>query len=470
MTSQQKKSEQNQIPVHFLNHPQHGMPMAMSPPQHHQPMMMGMPQMGYPQYYPQQQMAMSPPQQQMAMPPPHQGQLYTGSGPNQSSSQADYNPFESASNQFKEANPTTGFQLEMNDLVDEDAHPPSEDPPRYPDLYGTQTLSSQPSYTQDDPFGVEAFSNIKKMQAQPLSPNTLRKMVPESSTRKCKRCSKWYSLEDAKKLDACCFHVGHYDNIYKSQIAVGSISRWSCCKSLERDDPGCKRGSHLECKMTSKNLAHFEDLAEQHTQFPAPPRPQPQRSNKPTIIQKLGPAPKADHVEQFLDEAKIKKTESSDEKLILYDTFLSREKKSSIAIDDQTIVYQNDEPFIKHHVKMTDTLNGLSLKYQIPIEDLKNVNNIRGNEKEIFTRSILLIPFKGQEIQQPSIEETKQQKEQMKRRLITKFSYEHKVKANEATYYLELCNWNYEDAINEYKEDLLWSRDSVVEVNSVKVK
>eukprot|EP01091_Cochliopodium_minus_P017843 TRINITY_DN7094_c0_g1_i1.p1 TRINITY_DN7094_c0_g1~~TRINITY_DN7094_c0_g1_i1.p1 ORF type:complete len:252 (-),score=87.55 TRINITY_DN7094_c0_g1_i1:93-848(-) len=51
----------------------------------------------------------------------------------------------------------------------------------------------------------------------------------------------------------------------------------------------------------------------------------------------------------------------------------------------------NDGSFIEHVVQLSDTLQGISLKYNIPITEIKNANKL-WNPQELYGRKKLLIP------------------------------------------------------------------------------
>jgi len=122
---------------------------------------------------------------------------------------------------------------------------------------------------------------------------------------------------------------------------------------------------------------------------------------------------------------------------------------------ESAIVKSQNEEFIKHNVKFTDTLSGLSLKYRVTVDEIKSTNKINKDE-EMWTRFHIMIPFRGQELPQPDEKEKKKYRQDMKNRLAKRFSRATNCSTYEARYYLKMNAWCYDEAISEIKSDLLW--------------
>ena len=60
----------------------------------------------------------------------------------------------------------------------------------------------------------------------------------------CRRCRKVYKVAE-NNPNACMYHPGKYA---KRNTAVFSSTEWSCCKSLIKNEKGCKTDRHRPSK------------------------------------------------------------------------------------------------------------------------------------------------------------------------------------------------------------------------------
>jgi len=269
------------------------------------------------------------------------------------------------------------------------------------------------------------------------SPQTSQSLMEPILSMKCKLCTKFYR-EDQNANDACRYHPGLYKSVYKSMIAVGSLHMWSCCKGDLRDEPGCKVGAHVEDVATTEKMKQFEVRVREQ---------QAKRGHRSTSRQSPG-----DETEDLIDF----NFENEKEKPKSVPQPNTRQK-----LDINTkIVDQENEKFIDHTVKLTDTLRGLSIKYNVSVEEMKSLNRLSKDE-DIWTRLTLKIPFRGQVVEEPTAEEKKQHKRDMKNRLIKRFyRITNCSNESEAKYYLKTNRWLFDQAMNEYKVDKTWEANN----------
>jgi LysM repeat protein len=111
------------------------------------------------------------------------------------------------------------------------------------------------------------------------------------------------------------------------------------------------------------------------------------------------------------------------------------------------IVKSDDQEYIKHHVRLTDTISGLSLKYKVSAEKIKRLNKIQ-TDKELWTRPEIKIPIEGTIEIEINEEDNERIRDEMKRRLNNRFRRVTATRTEEeARYYLGNVTANYRKLI-----------------------
>mmetsp|Transcript_15562 Transcript_15562/g.60856 ORF Transcript_15562/g.60856 Transcript_15562/m.60856 type:complete len:139 (-) Transcript_15562:1410-1826(-) len=64
--------------------------------------------------------------------------------------------------------------------------------------------------------------------------------LPPDTTLQCKRCRKIYKVQD-NGPEMCRYHSGRF---VKGSTAPMSSTKWTCCKSYNRKEVGCKVNKH----------------------------------------------------------------------------------------------------------------------------------------------------------------------------------------------------------------------------------
>jgi len=116
----------------------------------------------------------------------------------------------------------------------------------------------------------------------------------------------------------------------------------------------------------------------------------------------------------------------------------------------------DDGAFLIHYISSKDTLVGISLKYNVKVDDIKRANNLfTGSLNERETLIILGVSKIPKDVEDP----TDEMKEERERQRVTKrFQLATKcVSPEEAKFYLEDCAFNVDEAIKRYKEDTEWA-------------
>jgi len=311
---------------------------------------------------------------------------------------------------------------------------------------------SEPKYEElakfDDPFELKEISyppvvNISPpvVSVSPIVSNIPNKQLDASFLpKRCKRCSKYYTLAE---LSECRYHSGQYKCWYSSKVMAGRISSWTCCKNDERGIRGCKvSSSHIECEATSATLSQLDNLLS--IQRPTVPTTKPSK--------KFVEDEKED---EFIDKT-VDLSINMESFKLPPDPVPSPEVQKASLDPDAQLVYENGKQYIKHIVKYTDTLQGLSLKYNVTGEDIRSTNKIT-REEEIWSRHIILIPFNGQVLRELNEDEKEQYRNDMRKRLVRRFLKTTKCSCDaEALYYLQINSFNFDVAVAEYVADSKW--------------
>jgi len=114
-----------------------------------------------------------------------------------------------------------------------------------------------------------------------------------------------------------------------------------------------------------------------------------------------------------------------------------------------------------HIVQHTDTLAGLSLRYGCSTEELRRINHLP--TQSIHERSVLKVPPSSNQVENvtEASQLTETMEELMKKRLAARLVKENPPCVfSEAVYYLELADYNFEEAVKDYQEDASWSKSN----------
>ena len=175
-------------------------------------------------------------------------------------------------------------------------------------------------------------------------------LSPATERARCKNCRAWFVLADGPALEhaqtpdgprtqleyKCRFHSGTYSS-GGTTCADGCLVGWSCCKAIQEQAPGCQlRAEHSEDKTTTARLRAFQQELARHSAVDLGCR-------------KLQPAETNEGAGGEVRTAECIGTSA-----------------------------EADSDEIVHHVSYTDTLAGISLRYGVSAQRIKEVNCIMG--------------------------------------------------------------------------------------------
>jgi len=113
------------------------------------------------------------------------------------------------------------------------------------------------------------------------------------------------------------------------------------------------------------------------------------------------------------------------------------------------------EDYITHIILDTETLQGISLKYDVSVSEIKKLNKM--STDALHERTLLKIPVKN--LQSNYSADPAQLEDLLKKRLVARFKRETKtMSSDEALYYLENNFGEYDAAIKEYRADIAWEQ------------
>jgi len=260
--------------------------------------------------------------------------------------------------------------------------------------------------------------------------------------KKCKRCGAYYSSEE----DTCFYHSGVFKKISSHPYFVGGgAGYWSCCDKFEEDSKGCHTGIHVEDKNTTKALNLFSQLHLSSVD-----------QIKDSLVEEepLFNVGLVNNVElnklypELWNDAHVK--EGDDGRAIVLD------KEQQVAFMQS----KKQEEYYKHLVRPTDTLPGLSFKYGVTITEIKQLNKFQNNN-DLYSFSELLIPKKENIV--IDMNETEEDIDLKRKQLVQRMLRNKGVTLEVAKYYLELYDYDFDKAMNDYLEDAEWENNHPME-------
>jgi len=195
--------------------------------------------------------------------------------------------------------------------------------------------------------------------------------------------------------------------------------RWSCCRSGEKEAPGCQVDRHVIDRETQSILKMIDDARAR--------------------------------------ESSQQKSQSKDESPP--QSRLAREHAISTSCSDPA---PEMPKLVRHRVTTLDTLLGLSLKYGVSVDLIKQAN--RMGSESVFQYKFLDIPNPTKLPSQEEIEADQKNlpKEGKEGIMISRFLRMASSKDEaEARFYLEECGWDVNKAVKMREDDLEWEEEDV---------
>jgi len=132
--------------------------------------------------------------------------------------------------------------------------------------------------------------------------------------------------------------------------------------------------------------------------------------------------------------------------LVTRNTSISRPVSPSSSLNENSVI---------HYITTADSsLAVIALRYGVKVSDIRKANRLYGNN--LYEYETLIIPGVAKELQKypdPDLLESIR-----KSKMIRKFKCKNACEEQEAKYYLEVANYDYEKAMKEYKNDIDWEK------------
>jgi len=203
-------------------------------------------------------------------------------------------------------------------------------------------------------------------------------------------------------------------------INMSQAKKWSCCKEINPDAPGCRVGYHEE------DTEFTDFLCESY-------------SNINRCSQTTGPGPKNTSLHLAPRESRDASAPEEEEEE-------EEERKRELDKENCPSGYQ------RHQVNPTDTLKRLELAYDTTAEAIKAANQLV-TDRDMYSREYLLIPSLKVPTLPPPPELTKEARESRK---VSLFLSIIKCDSFEARYYLDSHDWDVDASVKAYREDMQW--------------
>jgi len=271
--------------------------------------------------------------------------------------------------------------------------------------------------------------------------------------KKCIICTKYYTINSAT---ACRYHSGKYGFHEHMSNKFEAASKWVCCKKIAREDEGCCVGAHIEDLDTSNNLNKFSVAVEQNNKVNnLMEQIRKENNEKGKYAEKSSP-----EIPSILILPQGYETKPREQDLI---NFTTTPKEGDTPTENlytelnqppkepKETYYYNGHVF--HKVIAKDTLQGLVLRYNAKIDQIKKDNQIFGDN--IYSKKWLKIrvdktpPAMLIYNDAPSTGTTART-----------FQKAAGCSFEEANYYISECGGDFKAALELYKSDISWEKKS----------
>lgn len=112
-----------------------------------------------------------------------------------------------------------------------------------------------------------------------------------------------------------------------------------------------------------------------------------------------------------------------------------------------------------HEVLPTDTFQGICLRYKVTPTELRQANRLMGNNLKLGPAKLVIPSNDKNKNEELDLDSQRSTKEEKIASLISKVTHitKGKITYSEAKSYLEIADWEVEEAVDAVKEDVAWS-------------
>jgi LysM repeat protein len=315
--------------------------------------------------------------------------------------------------------------------------------PLYPVSTTTPTGSINASYAQPlYPIGVGAVPATQAISARPDS----SVVAAEGAKQRCRKCMAYFTLEENVE-GVCAYHPGQYttpEGAGPIMMPSSTLRRWSCCKSLEPDAAGCRRQSHTVDPTTAAILRRFDTSAWLREGLSA-------SAGGGTLTQ-VSASSSSDDDDDDADKAELFGRLREEEEEHIRQGI----KRMQLPSGNPDVSAHGGVVMVRHLVAKTDTLAGVSLRYGVKVDDIKQANNL--TSQSIFAHKYLLVPNPARTPPPSDDLNSVMPKDGKKSIASERFRALAKCGREEAQFYLEEHDYDFKLALAAYQADLEWEK------------
>jgi len=288
---------------------------------------------------------------------------------------------------------------------------------------------AQQQYHQHYPTGTDAATQQSQVFAV------------EGAKQRCTKCRSYFTVEE--NVDgACVYHPGHYatpDTAGPVMMPASTLLRWSCCRSTASDAPGCRRQRHVVDAATAAILRKFDTSAGLREGL------------NPAATAGLTQASSSSDDEEDKDDEYARFQEEQHIRRGVAKMHAAGSHADEASAGDGVVM-------VRHLVAKTDTLAGLSLRYGVKVDDIKQANNL--TSQSIFAHKYLLVPNPARMPAPEELSNTVMPKDGKKSIAVERFLVAAKCDRDEANYYLEDHDFDVQRALAAFRADLEWEKNA----------
>jgi len=316
--------------------------------------------------------------------------------------------------------------------------------PLYPHTTLTPMGSINAAYIQ--PAQPQQFHTGFNPQAK--AAREAQAFAVEGAKQRCTKCRSYFTA--AENVDgACVYHPGHYatpDTAGPVMMPASTLLRWSCCRSPASDAPGCRQQRHVVDAATAAILRKFDTSAGLREGL-APVA-------GGGLTQASSSSDDDEDSEEYLDYARLQEQEHIRRGI----KKMHAAAAGADAARTQESGGTDGVVMVRHLVAKTDTLAGLSLRYGVKVDDIKQANNL--TSQSIFAHKFLLVPNPARTPAPEELSNTVMPKDGKKGIAVERFRAVAKCDKEEASFYLEEHEFDVERALAAFRADLEWEKQA----------
>jgi len=308
----------------------------------------------------------------------------------------------------------------------------------------SSSSSSATAAAVSNPEGPPRQIVLAGSKAEPSGAIILSEEEKRLMRRRCALCHKFYSNADTDL--SCFYHPGVF--VEPTSCLQGTMIGWTCCRYGDEfnffvDHPMAKL-KVLKHDATDKNCRGCK-FAERH-----------QEDTTYTSIMASFPfdaeGAQRDILQREQEERELAKKKQAASAVESAPTLMEASPKSPKPEDNP------DYPFWVHDVKPTDTLEGVAIRYGVTAGAIQRANRLA--TRDVYhLKNLLILKTLGSTVP-PPVQAAAILGDDPKLAMRKRFCAINNTTMQEAAYYLDLTNYDFDAAVSEFKDDAQWEQNN----------